>query len=1696
MNKFRKCLAMLVCMALALTAVPCVTVWAEETSDGFIYEVYNDHVEITGYTGDASELEIPAEIEGLPVTVIDDDAFDNCDSLTSVTIPNGVTTIGEDAFNGCKSLTRVIIPDSVTTINMAAFYNCLSLTSVTIPDSVTSIGGSAFYNTGIYNDDSNWVDEVLYINNHLIVARESITGDYAIRQGTLTIAGAAFYNCLSLTSVTIPSSVATIGAWAFYHCLSLMSLTIPDSVTTIEGDAFDFTGIYNDDSNWVDDVLYIGNRLITARDSITGDYAIKRGTITIADGAFCRCESLTSVTIPNSITTIGECAFEHCRSLTSVTIPDSVTTISECAFAGCRSLTSVAIPASVKTINGSAFWDCRSLTSVTIPNSVTTIGDYAFDSCYTLTEVTIGDSVTVIGYRAFYDCDSLTSVAIPASVTTINGYAFWGCYDLTDVYYAGSEEDWMNIKIGSGNDYLLNATIHYNSVMPGGGSGGTVGNTNSTSANAPIILSAELIMNGKMYDVKSQTVNINKDSGNRCNLKVEVNWNGVPITNRQVYLTQGVSNQNDLPFLPPSKYDPLTNSFVNIELGAMFEADEPIYIMAVDRTDPKNKSTALCTKINIIDTDGDEVYQRSLLDGSNFRFGKDIELNIPDDIPIFGGTQLTWKIDFIPITIECEDGKMNIVLGLDVNGDGEFTFEEYKESFNDYIGNLAKKNSKQNRTLKQLRNDLRMSEANKRKNKGMTMSMWGNKVFKNSSKGEADTGIDIMGYAIAEKGKNGWGLKEGYICFEATVSYTYRGQVFIYVIPCYYSFEGSLNGKASAQIKDLDFNTFSPKFQTVLEAGVSAGVTGGIGVPQVAGLEASGNGSLNVKMDINNFEKDIEEYLKVYVDAGASFGLTIFGQKVASKEFWHLDGDNGIIYSTYPEDYGKSWIKPKNANPASLNSVYEGYSANNVYEVESRDYLNNGQIWNKGEQNIELMAADYSNKSLKTLASNIYPNAKPQICNIDGKKVLIFTADNAERSANNKQMLVYSVYDEDSGTWAEPQAVCDDGTADFYPQIAGEYIVWQNQESVMADDISLAEIGKQGEINIAKWNGSGFGAPTILTDNDELDTLPKIAVKDDEISVVWIKNSANDILGVDGESSLVKKVYNGSTWSEERQVKTKLNGVTDLSVGYDNETLYIAYIPDGDGDISTIDDREIYLIGSNETQVTDNETLDSNIVINNGKLYWYNESNICVTGLSSTDITTVFDEGRHKLAEGFTVSENNGNVAIMWSAASDDEESDAAEIKSVLYQDGEWGDIIEVSSIGGRAKYPTCVLDENGRILSAFTAEFENGTNLYTIDLTPSYDLSLEDVYFNENLLSPNSQNEFELTFKNKGELPIKDFTVNVYNENGTVNHSETFSELIKAGETKTITAHFETGESISLETLSVEAIINDGEEYVSDNNSIELEIGHSDVSIEEILNYEKLPTSTAAIVLKNTGYCDAENIVVEFRQGGIDGKIIETRDIGVLEPNEEKEVLFEYNPKDYDSTKWTINVTTDSEEISKGDNFDYFVNECAVNLEDVEHTILNCSVEGEVLTVNSYAKNNTESPIVGTVYVAVYNEKNMLKGVSSQIINIDSYSDTAADVWIDGYTYERGDYIKVFVWSKNIIPLSIADTVSLENVEIIKPEEYTSIAQETTAASREPESNANNIADNDENTVLACNGEENVTADLESSDYTAIRKK
>ena len=244
----------------------------------------------------------------------------------------------------------------------------------------------------------------------------------------ISIGDYAFINRTSLTSITIPSSVASIGNSAFNGCNSLTDFTIPDSVTGI------------------------GNGVLGSCDRLRS-VTIGSGVTNIGSGAFGYCTSLTEITIPGNVTSIGQAAFTNCTSLVTLKIGSGVTSMGDNVCSGCTSLTNITVDAD-NSIYGSVdgILVNKSQTtlirfpqgktgSYTIPGSVTNIGRWAFQYCTGLTGVTLPSNVTIIRENAFSDCISLKGVYFLGRAPRF-GSSIFGGNNIATVYYLPGTFNW------------------------------------------------------------------------------------------------------------------------------------------------------------------------------------------------------------------------------------------------------------------------------------------------------------------------------------------------------------------------------------------------------------------------------------------------------------------------------------------------------------------------------------------------------------------------------------------------------------------------------------------------------------------------------------------------------------------------------------------------------------------------------------------------------------------------------------------------------------------------------------------------------------------------------------------------------------------------------------------------------------------------------------------------------------------------------------------------------------------------------------------------------------------------------------------------------------------------------------------------------------------------------------------------------
>ncbi len=362
--------------------------------DGIYYNIISASDLTVGVTfGEnkySGEVIIPSSItyqsRTLDVVSIQRSAFYECHELTSVTIPNSITNIESWAFEYSK-LESVTIPNSVINIGDRAFPE--SLKNLHIEDGTSTLTMGYGYNIfpphGLF---TNCLLENVYLGRNLNYK----TGE--------TYGYSPFYRLSTLKSVTIGKYVTEIGDAIFYECSNLKEIHINDLVA--------WCNIESETNILYSRNLYLNGELIT--DLVIPD------EVTRLKNQFYGCNSLTSVTIPNSVKYIEEGGFGSCKNLTSVTIGNGIISIEDDAFRGCLA---------IKKVN---------LNCQLIENWFTDHYTYAPDENTSLKTVILGNNVKYIGESAFFKCSGLTSITLGKNIEHIGDKAFSGCTGLTSIY--------------------------------------------------------------------------------------------------------------------------------------------------------------------------------------------------------------------------------------------------------------------------------------------------------------------------------------------------------------------------------------------------------------------------------------------------------------------------------------------------------------------------------------------------------------------------------------------------------------------------------------------------------------------------------------------------------------------------------------------------------------------------------------------------------------------------------------------------------------------------------------------------------------------------------------------------------------------------------------------------------------------------------------------------------------------------------------------------------------------------------------------------------------------------------------------------------------------------------------------------------------------------------------------------------------
>ena len=419
--------------------------WMQSIGDG-AFEGCSSLVKIT-FKGTANNEAVSLRIgEG---------AFRSCTMLTEVVFEanSRVTDLGAQAFKGCSRLTKIALPASLAVIGANAFENT-KLSSVTFAENgkLAEIGASAFTKLPIvalkFPSSLETIGENAFYQNKSLASVE-----FAADGADLTIGNYAFQECEKLKSIAIPKNVVGIGDGVFGDCKNLATVTVDENnqyFVTSDGVLFDkgYT------------------RLLFYPAGKTGTFELPEQVTTIGSGVFSNNKSLTSIKISKNVTSIGDEAFlfcvnleevifdldtqgaqelvlgerifNRCDSLTSLVLPDRIKALPDFFVSANAALTDFVIPETVETIGQYAFYGV-SIENITIPSSVTYIGEIAFGGSSSSAKTPLnvvfedGDQPLEVGKQLFFSNSRLQSVTLPKRLTNISEKMFWSCPSLKQI---------------------------------------------------------------------------------------------------------------------------------------------------------------------------------------------------------------------------------------------------------------------------------------------------------------------------------------------------------------------------------------------------------------------------------------------------------------------------------------------------------------------------------------------------------------------------------------------------------------------------------------------------------------------------------------------------------------------------------------------------------------------------------------------------------------------------------------------------------------------------------------------------------------------------------------------------------------------------------------------------------------------------------------------------------------------------------------------------------------------------------------------------------------------------------------------------------------------------------------------------------------------------------------------------------------
>lgn len=1255
-----------------------------------------------------------------------------------------------------------------------------------------------------------------------------------------------------------------------------------------------------------------------------------------------------SYTVPGGVLEIGSHSFRGCHYLRTVTLPASVNNVDAWGFIGCSTLKAfhVAEENPSYTVEDGVLFDrsmetliaypCGKGGSYTVPSGVRTIDDGAFYDCEGCGEITIPEGVTTLGSECFRGCDAFR-INVPASISYVGCSVFsQGSYM---IYYAGSPDQWNELRW---HDASGDKLAYYNVVFATGGSSIYDAATNQV---APVVYENKKDSNNESPSYRlSEGATIQyqqKSYQTDKNGTTELNYQGGSIiVQKEGYSTRRLSQQcllesSNVYLQKESKYpvinavwldgkhDVLHETYTlplvqknahslsaevdwgassaksvhlyqdgktlslletqSVVLSDSFDLSKAIYIVATN-TDGLTNTQKMMLKSGTSNTD--------ILSGTTIEFGDKLEFTLPDSVPVIGGQSLSiGEYSNIPVKCVLENGKVYVAIGIQIDQDDDDGIKSYVNSVKKMKANMDKVSSilEKNKTFQD------------------ALKSFGKQAAEVESSFGVDAGVKALGFAEGyydESGNLQW--LDGGIVIGANIGVDYSAPFSIGPVPCY--FEVKFGGDFEAQL-NLFMSENAKKFMPtgVISGDVSVNVGAGVGINKVASVGGGGKGKLSPTV---NYQKASISSAEVKFSFNFYVKATLAGFEVPY-EFDPLI--EKVIYR-YPNEASAMLAEAQNSYLSRLYDLSE-------YRQQDLSYLESGSTFVANEVG-GADAMSYSALESLPFLNNAYQQSAPQIVALGGgTRLAVWKGYDSTRSGVNGLALYYSYYN--GTTWSDPILVDSDDTGDgnFTLKVVNDtaYLAWQNMSVPAADDAQLVDVLAQYDISAAVFDTENcrFSVASISGENGSLDMLPTICGKDGCVTVVWLNNSSNDCFSSNSTGSILSCSLEENSWGEPQTLYSELGYVDSLVADYSGDgELQVYYCMDCDGDATTTDDFELFKNGS---QYTSNSRVDSGVSIINGSPCWFGGD-----GLRGAYSISGVETDRYQILDG------NDVTAVLFT------QNDGVKSRLVaVFNDGSgWGNPLALTDGTDYVESFSGYIAEDGQLevmvncvdVGSEDAEGDpyGQADLQILTYNMHSELEITDVYYaSENYVS-NDEIPAEVSISNNGTVSVKQFCLEMRDENGEVIYSENFNMRIRAGETKSVITDlkFSKPEQDKVLTVLVSATDSLGGETV---NTSTFSLHQDDLAVENLgWGISDDGTTIVHADIVNRGYTASGDVTVSLHKGTVDGAVVGSKSLTDIQTLDLQHVAFPIDG--HESNVYFLTIDTGVEDDNAATDQDFIV--------------------------------------------------------------------------------------------------------------------------------------------------------------------------